>query len=203
MDLNHIGLLGRFVKACGAATLLVGLFTQGAFAAPEPAAQPNAVLRLLQSSGLMESGTGQPSLLNQVQEGASQLVLTAMDFIGVRYRRGGTSAEAGFDCSGFTRHIFENSIGLMLPRRAAEQANAPGLLSIAQDDLKPGDLVFFNTLKSTFSHVGIYLGDGKFIHAPRTGAAVRVEDMREAYWAKRFNGARRAPMPTDLTRNNP
>nr|WP_310734325.1 C40 family peptidase [Ideonella livida] len=176
------------------------------WAAPEAAPSPapgNAVLRLLQSSGLVESVDGRPSLLSQVQEGASQLVLTAMDFIGVRYRRGGNSADAGFDCSGFTRHIFENSIGLVLPRRAAEQANAPGLLSIPLEDLKPGDLVFFNTLRATFSHVGIYIGDGKFIHAPRTGAAVRVEDMRDAYWAKRFNGARRAPMPGEGQRTTP
>lgn len=138
-------------------------------------------------------GSNESALLSEVRARASDLVLTAMNFIGVNYRRGGTQVETGFDCSGFTRHIFENSLGLVLPRRAAEQASAPGLLKISQDDLKPGDLVFFNTLRQTFSHVGIYIGDGKFIHAPRTGTSVRVEDMREAYWVQRFNGARRAP----------
>lgn len=132
-------------------------------------------------------------LLGGVRETASELVLSAMQFLGVRYRFGGTSEATGFDCSGFTRHVFENSVGLLLPRRSSEQANTPGLLSIRQDDLKPGDLVFFNTMRSAFSHVGIYVGEGKFIHAPRTGSTVRVEDMRQDYWTRRFDGACRVP----------
>jgi cell wall-associated NlpC family hydrolase len=132
-------------------------------------------------------------LLDGVRQTASDLVLSAMHFLGARYRFGGTDEETGFDCSGFTRHVFENSVGLLLPRRSSEQANAPGLLSIRQDDLKPGDLVFFNTMRSAFSHVGIYVGEGKFIHAPRTGSTVRVEDMRQDYWTRRFDGARRVP----------
>jgi cell wall-associated NlpC family hydrolase len=119
------------------------------------------------------------------------MVLTAMGFLGVPYRRGGASETAGFDCSGFTRHIAEASLGLLLPRRADEQASAAGLISIPRAELKPGDLVFFNTLKRTFSHVGIYIGEGKFIHAPRPGGEVRVEDMGFSYWARRFTGARR------------
>ena len=114
--------------------------------------------------------------------------------LGLPYKRGGNSESTGFDCSGFTRHIFENSIGLALPRRADEQAQSAGLLSINRAELKPGDLVFFNTMKRTFSHVGIYVGDDKFIHAPRTGAEVRIEDMRESYWSRRFTGARRADL---------
>jgi hypothetical protein len=70
---------------------------------------------------------------------------------------------------------------------------AADLLTIPRDELKPGDLVFFNTMRKAFSHVGIYMGDGKFIHAPRTGSQVRVDDMRAAYWTQRFNGARRLP----------
>jgi cell wall-associated NlpC family hydrolase len=77
----------------------------------------------------------------------------------------------------------------VLPRRADEQAKATQ--SIDRNELKPGDLVFFNTMRRTFSHVGIYLGDGKFIHSPHSGSSVRVDDMREAYWNKRFTGARR------------
>jgi cell wall-associated NlpC family hydrolase len=164
------------------------------------AASHDPVMQLLQERGLVVNGQVQaspppaePGLLGQMREKTTDLVMGAMNFIGVRYRRGGTSAESGFDCSGFTRYIFEHSIGLVLPRRAAEQANAPGLFSINKDDLKPGDLVFFNTMRRAFSHVGIYVGDGKFIHSPRAGGEVRVEDMRVAYWAKRFNGARRAP----------
>ncbi len=95
----------------------------------------------------------------------------------------------------------------MRRRRAEEQARSAGLLDINRTELKPGDLVFFNTMKRAFSHVGIYVGDGKFIHAPRTGAAVRIEDMRQSYWASRFDGARRAdlsaaaaPRPATATR---
>jgi cell wall-associated NlpC family hydrolase len=120
------------------------------------------------------------------------MVLTAMNFLGVPYRRGGQSEDQGFDCSGFTRHVFERALGLVLPRRVDEQAHAAGLEPVRRSELQPGDLVFFNTLRRSFSHVGIYVGDGKFIHSPRSGAAVRVEDMTLAYWAKRFNGARRA-----------
>ena len=120
---------------------------------------------------------------------ASELVMQAMGLLGVPYRSGGTSEEKGFDCSSFVRYMYEKSVGLVLPRRAEEQAKVTE--EISRSELKPGDLVFFNTLKRTFSHVGIYVGDGKFIHAPRPGKAVRVDDMREAYWQQRFNGARR------------
>jgi len=167
-------------------------------AKPAPAANNagDAVSRFLSERGLLNAS--EPSaparLLSSVRDTASDLVLSAMNFLGVRYTRGGNSVENGFDCSGFTRHIFEMSVGLVLPRRADEQAKDSSLLSIRRDDLKPGDLVFFNTMRATFSHVGIYVGEGKFIHAPRTGSAVRVEDMRDAYWAKRFTGARRADL---------
>jgi cell wall-associated NlpC family hydrolase len=131
------------------------------------------------------------ALVARVRDKASGMVETAMNFLGVRYRRGGQSAEQGFDCSGLTRKVFETSLGLALPRRADDQARAAGLVAIEREELRPGDLVFFNTLRRTFSHVGIYIGDGKFIHAPRTGAKVRIEDLGFSYWAKRFTGARR------------
>jgi cell wall-associated NlpC family hydrolase len=130
---------------------------------------------------------------------ASELVMQAMGLLGVPYKRGGISEEKGFDCSGFVRYMYEKSVGLVLPRRAEEQAKVTE--EISRSELKPGDLVFFNTLKRTFSHVGIYVGDGKFIHAPRPGKAVRVDDMREAYWQQRFNGARRVQV--DKLQNEP
>ena len=130
---------------------------------------------------------------------ASELVIQAMGLLGVPYKKGGTSEEKGFDCSGFVRYMYEKSVGLVLPRRAEEQAKVTE--EINRSELKPGDLVFFNTLKRTFSHVGIYVGDGKFIHAPRPGKAVRMDDMREAYWQKRFNGARRVQV--DNLQNEP
>ena len=162
--------------------------TTAAAAAATGAADP--VSRFLQEQGLVPPADS--TMLDKVRDKASGLVLSAMNFLGVRYKYGGSSMENGFDCSGFTRHIFEMSIGLVLPRRAEEQARSSSLASVRKEELKPGDLVFFNTMRATFSHVGIYVGDGKFVHAPRTGAAIRVDDMREAYWAKRFTGARRA-----------
>ncbi len=153
----------------------------------------DAVLELLQKKGLLREAAASP-LVQQMRDRASEMVLSAMNFLGVPYRRGGNSADEGFDCSGFTRHVFEKSIGLVLPRRADEQAQSGALEQVHREELKPGDLVFFNTMRRAFSHVGIYVGEGKFIHAPRTGGQVRIEDMRQAYWAKRFNGARRAPV---------
>ena len=133
--------------------------------------------------------------LDQVRQSvgdtASNLVFDAMGFLGVPYRRGGTNANTGFDCSGFVRSMFEQSVGKVLPRRASEQAAATE--KIDKQDLKPGDLVFFNTMRQTFSHVGIYVGDNKFIHSPKPGQQVRVDDMRQAYWERRFTGARRVP----------
>jgi cell wall-associated NlpC family hydrolase len=125
----------------------------------------------------------------KVEARATELVMNSMAFLGVPYKRGGTNADTGFDCSGFVRAIYEQTAGLVLPRKAEQQAAATQ--KIDKTDLKPGDLVFFNTLRRTFSHVGIYVGNGKFIHSPKPGAEVRVEDMGVSYWAKRFDGARR------------
>lgn len=186
----------RPLRPLALATLLVlaGGVVQ---AAPQDPADP--IARLLADRGLGDPDKipaavppSEYAFVQTMRDKASDMVLSAMNFLGVPYRRGGNSAEHGFDCSGFTRHVFEMSLGLVLPRRVDEQASAPGLVKVGREELKPGDLVFFNTLKRTFSHVGIYIGDGKFIHSPRTGAQVRVEDMRYAYWSKRFTGARRA-----------
>jgi cell wall-associated NlpC family hydrolase len=180
-----------------ALALLIGCATGAACAAPDDSS--DALLKLFADHGFVSepappaaAATGEPSVLRRVHERAAAMVDAAMDVVGVRYRRGGNSAETGFDCSGFTRYVFETSIGLLLPRRVDEQAAAPGLVAVRRGDLQPGDLVFFNTLKRTFSHVGIYVGDNRFIHSPRPGKQVRTDDMSFAYWAKRFTGARRA-----------
>jgi cell wall-associated NlpC family hydrolase len=126
-----------------------------------------------------------------VGEKASELVFTAMGFLGVPYRRGGNSVESGFDCSGFVKAMYEQTVGLVLPRKAEQQAAATQKIDRA--DLQPGDLVFFNTMRHAFSHVGIYVGEGKFIHSPKPGSEVRVDDMAGNYWSRRFDGARRVP----------
>lgn len=179
----------RFAASAGLIALALVVMPGGAKAEPDDASDP--VSRLLIERGLMPprtEGVSAPvaphaddSLAERVRNKASDMVITAMNFLGVPYRRGGSDADDGFDCSGFTRHVFEMSLGLVLPRRVDEQAQAPGLIEVRRDELRPGDLVFFNTLKRTFSHVGIYVGDGKFIHSPRSGASVRVEDMRYDY----------------------
>ena len=191
MKCSPCALLGN---CCAALALLAA---PAAWSAPQE--EGDAVLQLLQQRGWVPAERGDTqTFVRQVRDAASDLVLSAMNFLGVPYRRGGVSAEDGFDCSGFTRHVFEMSLGLVLPRRAEQQAREAGLADVARDQLKPGDLVFFDTMRRSFSHVGIYMGDGKFIHSPRPGSEVRIEDMRQAYWSKRFNGARRAEGPAVL-----
>ncbi len=133
------------------------------------------------------------SQMDQVRQNvshkASELVVNAMGFIGVPYKMGGNSVETGFDCSGFVRSVYQQSIGLLLPRRAEEQALATQ--QIEKHDLQPGDLVFFNTMKRTFSHVGIYVGEGRFVHAPTTGGTVRLDRLDGAYWRDHYTGAKR------------
>lgn len=131
----------------------------------------------------------QQSVLGEYTLAAEQLVDEALSYLGIRYRFGGTSPETGLDCSGLVLNVFRNAVGLNLPRTAGEMASLGD--KIGRQELKPGDLVFFNTMRRTFSHVGIYLGDGKFVHAPSSGGKVRVENISTRYWAQRFNGARR------------
>jgi cell wall-associated NlpC family hydrolase len=149
--------------------------------------------KLLQDKGLVQksaSAEGEnPSTLSAFVDRTDQLIFSALSHLGVPYKRGGSNEELGFDCSGFVQSLYRNTLGLALPRSAAEQAKATA--PIERQDLQPGDLVFFNTMRRAFSHVGIYMGDGKFIHAPRSGQKVRVESMKTSYWEKRFNGARR------------
>lgn len=174
-----------------AAAVAAWVLAAAAHAAPE-GDTADAFAHFLADKGLLAAPAAAPGLATQVRDKASALVVTAMNFLGVPYKRGGSSHDKGFDCSGFTRHIFETSFGLLLPRRVDDQASAAGLVPVRKDELQPGDLVFFNTLKRTFSHVGIYIGEGRFIHSPRPGGEVRVENMGIAYWTKRFTGARRA-----------
>ena len=130
-----------------------------------------------------------PTLLELASTSIDRTLDKALDLLGIRYRRGGSTPETGFDCSGFVSHVFHEGLGLELPRSAREMSRTGE--PVAKNELQPGDLVFFNTMRRTFSHVGIYLGDNLFVHAPRRGAYVRVEDMTGRYWVKRFSGARR------------
>lgn len=118
-----------------------------------------------------------------------ELVLHALSQIGVRYQAGGSSPATGFDCSGLVRYVVSRAVGVALPRESRAISDVGAQVSI--DELQPGDLVFFNTLRRPFSHVGIYVGDRRFIHAPNERGTVVVSDMRIQYWQQRYNGARR------------
>jgi len=120
---------------------------------------------------------------------AQEVLIQSLSLTGIRYKYGGNTPETGFDCSGFVRYVFHQAAQITLPPSARSISQLGK--TVKKEELKPGDLVFFNTLKAAFSHVGIYMGDNKFIHAPRAGAQVRVESMNTTYWSSRFNGAKR------------
>ncbi len=123
----------------------------------------------------------------------SEALLQALLALGLDYRYGGKSPATGFDCSGLVAHVYREAWGIRLPPNTAAQSQAGVPVSLAE--LQAGDLVFYDTLKRPYSHVGIYLGDGKFVHAPKSGAQVRIESLQSAYWTQRFNGARRIEPP--------
>jgi cell wall-associated NlpC family hydrolase len=133
--------------------------------------------------------SGARSFLSGMAGKAGDVVVGALNMIGVRYRWGGDTPDSGLDCSGFVRYVFQDTLGMALPRRAEEMSRVGE--KVRMSELKPGDLVFFNTMRRTFSHVGIYIGDNKFVHSPSTGSTIRVDDLDDGYWEKRFTGARR------------
>lgn len=122
-------------------------------------------------------------------EQMNDLVMYALSLADTPYRYGGNSATSGFDCSGFVGHVYRHSLGVSMPRSSREISRVGK--PIGQNELSPGDLVFYNTQHASFSHVGIYIGDGKFVHSPRSGERVRTEQMQMSYWQMRYDGARR------------
>jgi len=120
---------------------------------------------------------------------AQDLASAALDLIGIRYKWGGNTPETGLDCSGLVRYVFQQVTGVTLPRTAKDMSHLGKV--VEQADLQPGDLVFFNTRRFAFSHVGIYLGGNQFVHAPRRGREVEVATLDSSFWQRRFNGARR------------
>ena len=120
---------------------------------------------------------------------AGSMTSYASSLIGAPYKYGGNSPDSGFDCSGFVGHVFRHSLGINLPRSSVEISRVGN--PVRSNDLRTGDLVFFDTLHRRYSHVGIYLGDDRFIHAPSNGGSVRVENILDDYWRNNYNGARR------------
>jgi cell wall-associated NlpC family hydrolase len=146
---------------------------------------------LLLSISLLLAACGTSSARQYVatDDQVNDLVMYTVSLADTPYRYGGNSIERGFDCSGFVGHVYRHSLGIVLPRTSREISRVG--LPVGRDELRPGDLVFFNTQRSSFSHVGIYIGEGKFVHSPRTGDSVRTEQMQLRYWQARYDGARR------------
>ncbi|MDB5814610.1 MAG: glycoside hydrolase [Rhodocyclales bacterium] len=157
-----------------------------AFSADEAA----AITAQTPPSKLQRYALGAQEVFTATRSGIESLFDKGFSFLGIRYVHGGDGpSNGGFDCSGLVRKVFGDALGLNLPRTAAEMAKLGNRVN--REELKPGDLVFFHTMRRAFSHVGIYLGENRFLHAPSTGGVVRVENMNNAYWLKRFDGGRR------------
>jgi cell wall-associated NlpC family hydrolase len=169
--------------------------TRSATASTAAAASTTAASSALMSGGatlgppVAVAAATAPSGTSASTDFAAEVVFRALSLLGVNYLFGGNSPAAGLDCSGLVRLVFSEVTGLTLPRRSDEMSRVGG--SVDKSELQPGDLVFFNTLRMPFSHVGIFIGNGQFVHSPSSGSSVRVENMNLSYWQSRFNGARR------------
>jgi len=146
----------------------------------------------LQQKGLIAGPESAPPPLPT----ASALAVHAMGFMGVPYKWGGNDAQTGLDCSGFVQAVYQQITGVVLPRTSERQAAATQ--AIGPHELVPGDLVFFNTMQQPYSHVGIYIGEGRFVHAPRTGSRIKLERLSAPYWSARFEGGRRVTHPSSV-----
>jgi cell wall-associated NlpC family hydrolase len=166
-----------------------GRIVTGSIEVGEPVSLDGRVLNYGPVSILDVAGRSQELATNAADVMISGVLEEAETMIGIRYLWGGNTPEEGLDCSGFVRYVYEKAAGILLPRLSA-QISRKGK-PIAQTDLHPGDLVFFNTPRGAATHVGIYVGEHQFIHAPKTGAFIRVESMKSAYWTSRYYGARR------------
>lgn len=122
----------------------------------------------------------------QVDKG-NEVVLYALGLIGIDYRFGGKNPDSGLDCSGMVSYIYKNAVGLDLPHNAAQIARMSKAMEISE--IKPGDLIFFDTRHKAYSHVGIYIGNGRFVHAPGTSGKIKISDLGSSYFAKRIDRA--------------
>jgi cell wall-associated NlpC family hydrolase len=169
------------VLARGAAAMICAILGSSiAFAADTDSISPSAL-------GVIEKNLR--DFGQKARDTAAEITSTALGLVGVDYKFGGNHPDQGLDCSGFVRYVFQQATGISLPRSSKEQAKVGQTIDKAH--LQPGDLVFFNTRRFQFSHVGVYLGENKFIHSPSRGGSVEVVDFDNRYWQKAFNGARR------------
>lgn len=167
------------LSGCGTA-----VFAPAPGSLPAPVVAPGSA-----PTASAQSATPPPRTTRKPGVAKSEGVLQALLALGIDYRSGGSSVATGFDCSGLVAHVYQSAFNVRLPRLTRAQAEQG--VPVDLTEIESGDLLFYNTLGHPNSHVGIYIGDGRFIHAPKTGAKVRVEKLNSAYWVKRFNGARR------------
>lgn len=124
-------------------------------------------------------------------EHANEILFNALGLVGTPYRYGGNSPESGFDCSGLINYVYRESANMALPRTVAEMSRLPAP-DVAEDNLQSGDLVIFATDGSSRpSHAGIYVGDGRFVHAPSRGGEVRMDFLSDRYWERTYLNAKR------------
>jgi cell wall-associated NlpC family hydrolase len=150
-------------------------------------------------TGQAQIGEGKSIQVSRTTEAANDVLINAMGLVGTPYRWGGDNEREGFDCSGLIRHVFAETLDMNLPRRSAEMSVMQGKV-VAKDKLKTGDLLFFSTAgkRSGVNHAGIYVGNGRFVHAPRKGRNVSVSSLDAAYWQKTFTVAKRVITPKAL-----
>jgi len=168
--------LRALAVAAAATTLIAAAPTAFAQSAPTPSLADTATAAVKDAASTAWHTT-------------QSLTSSALDLIGIRYKWGGTTPAGGLDCSGLVQFVFQQVTGVTLPRSTKELSRIGD--AVPMTELQPGDLVFFNTRRFAFSHVGIYVGDNRFIHAPRRGREVEVATFDKNYWQKHFNGARR------------
>lgn len=148
-----------------------------------------SLLLLLSACGTTRHETVTPTAARNDEARMNNLAIYALSLHDTPYQYGGKSRANGFDCSGFVQYVFQNSLGLQLPRTSTEMGRSGIPLNAGQ--LRPGDLVFFNTTSSPNSHVGIFIGENRFVHSPRKGKAIEITRLDDRYWSRRYNGARR------------
>ena len=187
-------LLSQFLGLALGLTVSASAFAVDA-TAPDASATTNSVTdAVVPKESMFQAGRAYISrvsdrLADTVSGKSEELINRAMEVIGVRYRWDAELPQSGLDGSSFVGYVFKDKLGFLLPRKSTQMSRVGK--PIGRDELQPGDLVFFNTMRLTFSHVGIYVGDNKFIHSPSKGTSVRVDDLGSMYWDKRFDGARR------------
>lgn len=176
--------------------LLLSLFIGGALCLGVTS-EVNASFRVHLANGEIRDIT--PA---KIEASPTQEVLgRAMSALGKPYRWGGASPKRGFDCSGLVKYAFDDIEDLDLPRTSRELSRIDGP-KVARNDLEPGDLLFFKVRSRTVDHVAIYLGEDRFIHAPRRGSNVRIDKLDNSYWQKRFQLARRVIPNPEIVANN-